>query len=82
MNFKKDCEVINPKNLVNPHLAGDSLFEKRSGRGILLLHGLTATTNSVRPIASLLGELEWTISAPLLPGHGENLVIHKYHLCQ
>ena len=73
MNFKKDCEVINPKNLVNPHLAGDSLFEKRSGRGILLLHGLTATTNSVRPIAILLGELDWTISAPLLPGHGESL---------
>ena len=65
--------MIDPKNLVNPHLAGDSFFEKRSGRGILLLHGLTATTNSVRPIASPLGELDWTISAPLLPGHGESL---------
>ena len=61
------------KNIVNPHLAGDSFFEKRSSRGILLLHGLTATTNSVRPLASRLGELDWTTSAPLLPGHGESL---------
>ena len=54
-------------------MAGDSLFEKRSSRGILLLHGLTATTNSVRPLARRLGELDWTISAPLLLGHGESL---------
>ena len=65
--------MFDSKNLVNPHLAGDSFFEKRSSRGILLLHGLTATTNSVRPLASRLGELDWTISAPLLPGHGESL---------
>ncbi len=65
--------MFDSKNLVNPHLAGDSFFEKRSSRGILLIHGLTATTNSVRPLASRLGELDWTISAPLLPGHGESL---------
>ena len=65
--------MFDSKNLVNPHLAGDSFFEKRSSRGILLIHGFTATTNSVRQLASRLGELDWTISAPLLPGHGESL---------
>ena len=65
--------MFDSKNLINKHLAGDSFFEKRSSRGILLLHGLTATTNSVRPLARLLGELDWTISAPLLLGHGESL---------
>ena len=65
--------MFDPKNLVNPHLDGDSFFEKRGGRGILLLHGLTATTNSVRPIANSLSELNWTVSAPLLPGHGDSL---------
>ena len=65
--------MFDSKNLVNPHLAGDSFFEKRSSRGILLIHGFTATTNSVRQLASRLGELDWTISAPLLLGHGESL---------
>ena len=65
--------MFDTRNLVNPHLDGDSFFEKRGSRGILLLHGLTATTNSVRPLASLLIELDWTISAPLLPGHGDSL---------
>jgi carboxylesterase len=65
--------MFDSNNLVNPQLDGGSFFEKKGDKGILLIHGLTATTNSVRPLGNLLSELGWTTSAPLLPGHGESL---------
>jgi carboxylesterase len=37
---------------------------------ILLLHGFTATTVEVRLMAEYLCEIGYTVSAPLLPGHG------------
>lgn len=37
--------------------------------GILLIHGFTATTAEVRPLAEFLHKNGYTISAPLLPGH-------------
>lgn len=56
--------------LHNPHLAGDSFFWQAGPTGVLLLHGLTATTAEVRPIAGYLHERDYTVAGPLLPGHG------------
>lgn len=54
----------------NPQLEGDSFFWEGSQTGILLIHGFTATTAEVRLMAEKLKEEGFTISAPLLPGHG------------
>ncbi|MCB8978315.1 MAG: alpha/beta fold hydrolase [Ardenticatenaceae bacterium] len=56
----------------NPHLEGDTFFWPGNDVGILLLHGLTATTAEVRLLAEKLRAEGYTISAPLLPGHGTN----------
>lgn len=54
----------------NPHLDGESFFWQGNSTGVLLLHGLTATTAEVRLLAECLKQQGYTISAPLLPGHG------------
>lgn len=59
-----------PFPIVNPHLPGDTFFWEAGPVGVLLLHGLTATTAEVRPLAHLLHEKGYTVSGPLLPGHG------------
>jgi carboxylesterase len=60
------------QNLVNPHLEGKPFFwqaEPGSLR-VLLLHGFTATPAEVRLAAQYLHQQGYTVSAPLLPGHG------------
>lgn len=59
-----------PYPIVNPHLPGDAFFWEAGPVGVLLLHGLTATTAEVRPLAQILHEKGYTVSGPLLPGHG------------
>ena len=54
----------------NLHLEGDTFFWPGNEIGVLLLHGLTATTAEVRLLAEKLHAEGFTISAPLLPGHG------------
>jgi carboxylesterase len=54
----------------NPHLKGSSFFLPGNEIGILLIHGFTATTVEVRKLAKILNRSGYTISAPLLPGHG------------
>lgn len=56
--------------LHNPHLDGDAFFWQAGRTGILLLHGYTATTAEIRPLAEKLHQTGYTIAAPLLPGHG------------
>jgi carboxylesterase len=53
----------------NPGLEGDSFFCEAGPFGILLIHGFTATTAEVRPLARRLLSVGYTISGPLLPGH-------------
>lgn len=53
----------------NPHLAGNAFHLDAGITGILLVHGFTATTAEVRPLAEFLHREGFTISAPLLPGH-------------
>lgn len=54
----------------NPHLPGDDFYYEGSSTGILLIHGFTATTAEVRPMAEKLHEIGYTTAGPLLPGHG------------
>jgi carboxylesterase len=56
--------------LQNPHLEGDSFIWPAGPIGILLFHGFGATTAEVRPLARSLHENSYTVSGPLLPGHG------------
>ena len=62
--------------IFNSHLEGDTFFCKSGNVGVLLIHGFTATTAEVRPLARKLFDHGFTVSGPLLPGHGskpENL---------
>lgn len=43
---------------------------KGSRIGILLLHGFTGSPQSVRPWGAFLAKAGYTVSCPLLPGHG------------
>ncbi len=54
----------------NPTLKGGSFFWQAGPVGVLLSHGFTATTAEVRPLAKILYEAGYTVSGPLLPGHG------------
>ncbi len=53
----------------NPHLDGSPFFWRAGSTGILLVHGLTATTTEVRLLAQDLYTHGYTVAAPLLPGH-------------
>ncbi len=52
-----------------PDLDGSNFFHQGNSTGFLLIHGFTASTAEVRPLANRLSELGYTVSAPLLPGH-------------
>lgn len=54
----------------NAHLDGSAFYWQAGLSGVLLLHGFTATTTEVRLLAGSLHENGYTVSAPLLPGHG------------
>ena len=56
--------------LVNAHLDSTSFQLEGGDVGILLLHGLTATTAEVRLLGENLHAHGFTVVAPLLPGHG------------
>jgi carboxylesterase len=53
----------------NPHLEGGPFYLTGGPLGVLLIHGLTATTAEVRPLAEWLHRLGYSVAAPLLPGH-------------
>jgi len=64
-------------HLRNPHLPGEDFFfshtepfTERNTTGILLIHGFTATTAEVRPMAEMLHQAGYTTAGLLLPGHG------------
>ena len=63
-------ETLNKPSFQNPQLDGADFFLSGGDTGILLLHGFTATTVEVRPLANILNQAGVTVSAPLLPGHG------------
>ncbi len=56
--------------LHNAHLAGDTFWWDGGPVGVLLVHGYTATTAEVRPLGQKLHQQNYTVTGPLLPGHG------------
>lgn len=56
--------------LHNPQLEGSPFFWQAGPVGVLLAHGLTATTAEVRPLAERLHARGYTVAGPLLAGHG------------
>lgn len=55
--------------LRNPHLEGEPFTWEGGPDGVLLIHGFTATTAEVRPLAQSLYAAGYTVAGPLLPGH-------------
>lgn len=71
--FFKDPEdwatKLRPKMHHNPQI--DPIFLKgTNGAGVLLVHGFTGTPDCMRPVANELHAQGYTVSAPLLAGHG------------
>ena len=54
----------------NPHFDSSPFFFEGGPSGVLLLHGFTATPVEVKLIGQYLHESGYTVSGPLLPGHG------------
>jgi carboxylesterase len=53
-----------------PNAAG---FTLSGGKiGVLVLHGFTSTPIAIKPWANFFNQQGFTVSAPLLPGHGSN----------
>jgi len=48
----------------------DPFFCKGSDKGVLLLHGFTGSPQSLRGLAEYIAQSGFTVSLPLLPGHG------------
>lgn len=65
----------------NPQI--DPLFMRgTNGAGVVLLHGFTGTPDVMRPVANALHNSGFTVSAPLLAGHGttpENCAKTNWH---
>lgn len=55
--------------IYNPQLKGDPFLWEGGITGVLLIHGFTATTAEVRPLAHVLHAGGYTVAGPLLPGH-------------
>jgi carboxylesterase len=55
--------------IYNSQLAGDPFLWEGGRTGVLLIHGYTATTAEVRPLARILHQQGYTVAGPLLPGH-------------
>ena len=73
------ADLITPKPMLagrhersmiyNPQLEGDPFLWEGGPTGVLLIHGYTATTAEVRPLARILHQQGYTVAGPLLPGH-------------
>lgn len=66
----KPKTTLNNPNLHNNHLDGDAFFLKGGDVGIFLSHGFTATAAEIRFLAERFHAAGYTVSAPLLAGHG------------
>jgi carboxylesterase len=54
-----------------PHPQIDPIYKNgTNGAGVLVIHGFTATPDSMRPLINRLYQDKFTVYAPLLAGHG------------
>ena len=64
---------MNTLIMKNQHLEGNTFFlDGKNDVCVMLIHGFTATTVEVQPLANFLNQAGYHIYAPLLPGHGTN----------
>ena len=68
----RDCDHL-PLGSDGIIRGAQSIYHGGHSRAALLLHGLGDTPQSLTTLASRLAEAGWTVSAPLLPGHGRTL---------
>jgi carboxylesterase len=54
----------------NPELEGGAFYWPGGPNGILLMHGFTATSVEIRPLAHAFQQAGFSVAGPLLPGHG------------
>jgi carboxylesterase len=69
-----------PDYFQNPHLDPSPFFLEGGSIGVLLIHGYTASPVEVNFIGKYLNNRGFTISGPLLPGHGTS--IEDLHDCK
>jgi len=72
--YMPDKRVLDEKPDFNNELA-QSLFHKGSPIGCITLHGIGGTPANVRVVSDALIAQNFTVLAPMLPGHGETLRI-------
>lgn len=53
----------------HPHLEGGPFYWMAGPTGVVLIHGFTATTAEMRPLARILQEHGYSVLGVLLPGH-------------
>ena len=56
-----------------PHLDPSPFLLQGGPQGVLLIHGFTGSPPEMRPIGDYLHTRGFTVSAPLLPGHGTSV---------
>jgi alpha-beta hydrolase superfamily lysophospholipase len=66
-------EGMTAGEIQNPHLDSSPFFLEGGPSGVLLLHGFTATPVEVKLMGQYLHERGYTVSGPLLPGHGTTI---------
>jgi carboxylesterase len=65
--------LTDPESIQNPQLDPGPQFHSGNKVGILLFHGYTATPVEVSLLAGYLSRQGYTVSCPLLPGHGTTI---------
>ncbi len=55
------------------HENGKAFYYEGGADGVLLLHGFTATPGTLRPQGEMLRREGYTVSCPMLPGHGTTI---------
>lgn len=58
------------QQIENPELDGSAFFWQGGQDCILLIHGFTATSVEIRPLAKFFHQAGYSVVGPLLPGHG------------
>jgi len=56
----------------HPHLDPSAFFLDGGPVGVLLIHGFTGSPPEMRLVGDYLHQRDFTVSGPLLPGHGTN----------
>ncbi|HTW97946.1 MAG TPA: alpha/beta fold hydrolase, partial [Acidimicrobiales bacterium] len=70
MRVARPGGAADPSQGTAPDESGQAFSAFDGPSGVLVLHGLTATVATVRPLAEAIADAGFAVEAPLLPGHG------------